>query len=69
MQSSTDEDDDSMSSSSEDQNYFANMALNYARKGQDSRKPISPFRRGRFKFKKSAKHEKKNFFSNFHTLY
>lgn len=29
------------------------MAIDFTRKGQDSRKPISPYRRGRFKFKKS----------------
>jgi len=46
MQSSTDEDEDSMSSSSDEHNYFANMAVNYARKGHDSRKPSSPYRRG-----------------------
>lgn len=28
------------------------MNLNYARKGPDARKPISPYRRGQFKFKK-----------------
>ncbi len=46
MQSSTDEDDDSMSSSSDESNYFANMAMNYARKGHDALKPCSPYRRG-----------------------